>query len=123
MAAPHARRLYCLNCHVLANWNRATTQENLHCVFYKCPYFSVSILSYIFVFASVECETVNLVFQARGCQFFQWDCMMEQMPHIPIVSSTPIAIQVVPKVVMLRDRMDMIIDHQKWTEKLICVYV
>jgi hypothetical protein len=47
----------------------------------------------------------------------------EQMPHIPIVSSTPIAIQVVPKVIMLRDRMDMIIDHRKWTEKLICVYV
>jgi hypothetical protein len=46
--------------HVLANWNWATIQENLHHVFYKFPYFSVSILSYtcIFAFALVEYETM-----------------------------------------------------------------
>jgi hypothetical protein len=36
--------VYCLNYDVLTNWKRATTQENLHGVFYKCPYFSVSII-------------------------------------------------------------------------------
>jgi hypothetical protein len=49
---------------------------------------------------------------------------MEQMPCInPIVSLPPIAIQVVPDVVVLRDRMDRIIDHLKWIEKLMCVCV
>jgi hypothetical protein len=47
---------------------------------------------------------------------------MEQMPCInPIVSLPPIAIQVVPDVAVLRDRMDRIIDHLKWIEKLMCV--
>jgi hypothetical protein len=59
--------VYCMNCCVLTNWNRATTQENLQHVFYKCPYFLVSILSYMFAFASINCEAVNLVFQSRGC--------------------------------------------------------
>jgi hypothetical protein len=67
MVVPRARRVYCLNCHVLTNWNRATTQENLQHVFYMCPYFSISILSYMSVFASIDCEAVNLVIQARGC--------------------------------------------------------
>jgi hypothetical protein len=60
MVIPRARRVYCLNCHVLTTWKRATTQENLHHMFCNCPYFSVSILSYtyMFVFALVECETV-----------------------------------------------------------------
>jgi hypothetical protein len=46
---------------------------------------------------------------------------MEQMPPIPIVPSPHTAIQVVPEVVVLRDRMDKIIDHLKWIEKLVCV--
>jgi hypothetical protein len=92
MAVPYARRVYCPNYHVLTNWKWATTQENLHRVFYKCPYFSVSILSYMFAFVSVECETVDLVFQAGGCQFFKWEDMMEQMPPIPAVPLAPTAV-------------------------------
>jgi hypothetical protein len=48
--------------------------------------------------------------------------MMEQKPPIPTVPSTPIVVQVVFEKTMLRDRMDGIIDHQKWIEKLVCVY-
>ncbi|CAN6288716.1 unnamed protein product [Urochloa humidicola] len=47
------RRLFCPNCGVLANWNKATTKENFGHIFYKCPYFA-----------------------AGGCQFFQWEDMM-----------------------------------------------
>ncbi|KAG2538177.1 hypothetical protein PVAP13_9NG839714 [Panicum virgatum] len=37
------KRVFCPNCRVLVNWNRATTQRNFGRVFYKCPYFSFFI--------------------------------------------------------------------------------
>jgi hypothetical protein len=47
---------------------------------------------------------------------------MEQMPPInPIVPLSHTAVQVVPEVVVLKDRMDRIVDHLKWIEKLVCV--
>jgi hypothetical protein len=63
---------------------------------------------------------VNPMLQAIGCQFFQWEDMIEQMPPIP---SLPTAIQAIPEVVVLRDRMDMIVDHLEWTEKLVCTCI
>jgi hypothetical protein len=47
---------------------------------------------------------------------------MEHMPHILAVSLAPTAIQVVPKVTILRDRMNKIVYHLKWIEKLVCVH-
>jgi hypothetical protein len=37
-------------------------------------------------------------------------------------SCVPLTPTIVPKVAMLRDRMDMIVDHLKWMEKLVCVH-
>jgi hypothetical protein len=47
---------------------------------------------------------------------------MEQMPTIPIVPSLPTIVQAILEVVVLRDRIDMIVDHLKWIEKLVCVH-
>jgi hypothetical protein len=45
---------------------------------------------------------------------------MEQMPPIPLVPSSHISVQAVPKVVVLRDKMDRIVDHPTWIEKWQC---
>jgi hypothetical protein len=44
-------------------------------------------------------------------------------PTNPVVPLTPISVQAVPDVAVLRDKMDKIVDHLKWTEKLVCVCV
>jgi hypothetical protein len=44
---------------------------------------------------------------------------MGQMPPIPIISSPPTTI---PEVAVLRDRIDRIVNHLKWIEKLVCVH-
>jgi hypothetical protein len=61
---------------------------------------------------------VNLIFQARGWQFFQLEDIIEQMPPI---HSPPTAVQDVLEVAVLRDRMDKIVYNLKWIEKLVCV--
>jgi hypothetical protein len=48
---------------------------------------------------------------------------MKPIPSInPIVHSPPTIVQVVPDVAVLRDRIDMIVDHLKWIEKHVCVH-
>jgi hypothetical protein len=41
---------------------------------------------------------------------------------MPPITSPPTTVQVVPEGAVLRDRMDMIVDHLKWIEKLVCVH-
>jgi hypothetical protein len=48
--------------------------------------------------------------------------MMVQMSPIFVVPLPLVVLQAVPKVVILRDRMNMIIDHLKWNQKLMCVH-
>jgi hypothetical protein len=45
---------------------------------------------------------------------------MEEMPPIP---SPPTAVQAIPEVTVLRDRMVRIVENLKWIEKLVCVCV
>jgi hypothetical protein len=48
---------------------------------------------------------------------------MEPMPPInPVAPTPPAAIQVVPDVAVLRDRMGRIVDLLKCIEKLVCVH-
>jgi hypothetical protein len=46
------------------------------------------------------------------------------MPPINlVVPSPPIVVPAVPNLVVLRDRLDRIVDHLKWIEKLVCLCV
>jgi hypothetical protein len=50
--------------------------------------------------------------------------MMELMSPInPIVPSLPTIVQAFLEVPVQRDRMDKIVDHLKWIEKLVCVCI
>jgi hypothetical protein len=42
------------------------------------------------------------------------------MPPIPL---PPTTVQAVPELAVLRDRMNIIIDHLNWIEKLMCVCI
>jgi hypothetical protein len=48
---------------------------------------------------------------------------MEQLSPIHVVPSPTTTVQSVPELVVLIDRMDKIVDHLKWTEKLVCVCI
>jgi hypothetical protein len=47
---------------------------------------------------------------------------MKQISLISAVPSTPTIVQVVPEVAMLGDRMNIIIDHLKWIDKLVYMH-
>jgi hypothetical protein len=103
------------------------TEEPSPCVLQVPLLFGKHPLIYMHVLVCFAVErdyVVNLVFQAGGCQFFQWEDMMEQISRINlIVHLPPTAVQAIPELAILRDRMDRIVDHLKWINKLVCVCV
>ena len=81
------KRVFCPNCRVLVNWNRATTQKNFGRVFYKCPYFSLRlILRMCFFFIDKFVVVLKcLVFLSSICDldwrmlvFFIWEDMVRE---------------------------------------------
>jgi hypothetical protein len=81
------------------------------------------IYMHVCIFFMVDYETMcsqSCVLE-RSLPVLLMGDMMEKMPHILVVPSPPTTIQVVLGVVVLRDRMDMMVDHLKYIEKLVCV--
>ena len=139
LALATARRVDCPNCRVQANVFYANTEGNTGQVFYKCPYFLVSKLEFDFLrfgcFSSsyemcVCCFGVCMVLQAVGCQYFQWtDTMDRSSERSNTGQRMDYGLEQRMKVVleqrlnMLELKMERILDHIKWLQKILCVCI